>query len=415
MTTALFFGMLFQSLCSGNQDQEFDLTVVSSIDFNGSVRRHAIGLIEILQDTLRINFIASRPVNLAGVSPEVQKVILSDAKTPGRVALLEDPLWYADPMPDSKIKIAFSVFESTRIPSTWVDILNHKFDAVVVADKFFIDVYKKSGVKIPIFHIPLGIYIDEFLQKPLKKVANQPFVFGCCARFFKRKNHTLLIKAFAKEFGNNDKVILRINGGGKWGSEDLWEQLQKLIKKLGVRNIHLTNDALSWQDYVELMSTMDCYVNISSGEGFSITPREALALGIPAIVSDNTAQKTICATQFVKSVRCPKRIPVYCRQSEEYVGYRFDCTLIDVRKALREVYDDYPSYLRKARQGRKWVQKYRWVNLRKKYLSLVKPQKILFGDRNEVTDTYLMTNSKKLYRKYLELSETPKQPKNYAK
>lgn len=174
--------LLIHSPCVG--EQTFDLTVVSSIDFNGSVRRHAIGLIEILKDQVSINFIPSRPVCLDEVHPEVQKIILSNNKTAGRVGLLEDPLWYADAMPDSKIKIAFSVNETTRIPTQWVDILNQKFDAVVVADPYFINVYKKSGVRISIFHVPLGIYIDEFLQKPLRDGAHNPFVFGCSRALF---------------------------------------------------------------------------------------------------------------------------------------------------------------------------------------------------------------------------------------
>lgn len=223
------------------------------------------------------------------------------------------------------------------------------------------------------------------------------------ARFFPRKNHALLIRAFAQAFGNRDDVILRINGGGKWGKDALYAKLQDLIKKLGVQNIHLTHDALSWKDYVALMSSMDCYVNISRGEGFSISPREALALGIPAIVTDNTAQKTICSSNFVKVVPSPISIPFYCSEAMQQVGYQFNCTQEEVQKALKDVYQNYPIFLGLAHKGRKWVQQYRWANLQKKYLNLVKPKTILFGNRNEVTDDYLMTSSRELYEKYLEL------------
>ena len=47
------------------------------------------------------------------------------------------------------------------------------------------------------------------------------------------------------------------------------------------------------------------------------------------------------------------------------------------------------------------VSQYSWNNLKYRYLNLVKPKKIILGDKNEVTDDYFMTNSKKLYRKYL--------------
>lgn len=395
--------LLIQLSCGATQEQPKDLTVVSSIDFNGSVRRHAIGLIESLHDKLSINFIPSRPVTLEDVHPSVKNIVLSDQKAPGKVALLEDPLWYADAMPNSKIKIAFSVFESTRIPSEWVTILNTKFDAVVVADPFYVKVYKDSGVAIPIFHIPLGIYIDEFLQKPLRTAPNKPFVFGSCSRFFKRKNHAKLIKAFAAEYGNNKNVVLKINGGGKWGNPALFDNLKRLVKKLKVSNVYITNDALSWKDYVEFKSSMDCDVNISCGEGFSITPREALARGIPAIVSDNTAQKTICASQFVRAVSSPIRL---AHNSKQYgnLGFQFDCMQSDVQKALRDMYENYSHYLAKAHKGREWVKQYRWDSLQKKYLNLIKPNTIKLGTKNEITDDYIMTDSKTFYEKLCSLN-----------
>ncbi len=382
---------------NGSEEEQVDLTVVSCIDFNGSVRRHAIGLIECLHGHASMNFIASREVTLDEVPAEVQEVILSRNMKPGKVALLEDSLWYAAPMPDSMIKIAFSVTESTGIPKEWVEILNTKFDAVVLADPFYIPVYKNSGVTIPIFHIPLGIYIDEFLEKPLKTAADKPFVFCCCSRFFKRKNHKLLIDAFIKEFGNRKDVILKLNGGGAWGSSN-YDEIKAHIAKAKVSNIHLTNEAFAWKDYIEYMSAMDCYVNISRGEGFSITPRESLALGIPAIVSNNTAQKTICDSNFVRAVASPLTV-------RTKNGSQFNCKLEDVRAALQDVYKNYGKYLKKAHQGREWVKQYRWNNLQNKYLNLIKPANVIYGDRNEVTDEYFMTDSKKLYEKYIKLNE----------
>lgn len=401
----------FNCYCCWSQDSsDYDLTVVSSIDFNGSVRRHGIGLIDCLKDKLKMNFILTRECDLTEVNEDVQKVVLCTDKTPGNVAILEDPLWYADAVPDSPIKIAFSVFETTRIPKLWVKILNEKFDAVVVADPFFKKVYRKSGVKIPIFHIPLGIFIDEFLERPLKKAPLHPFVFGCCSRFFKRKNHILLLKAFIQEFGHNKNVILKMNGGGKWGAAKIYNHIRKLIALTKVTNIEITNDALLWPKYVEYMSSIDCYINISQGEGFSITPREALAVGIPCIITDNTAQRTICNSGCVRVV--PSDIPVAVTKNGEPLGNRYTCSLNHVRAALRDVYDNYDKHLARAQKGRAWVQQYRWVNLEKKYMNLVMPSTLILGDDNEITDDYLMTNSQKLYDKYQELLNKNKRRRN---
>lgn len=392
--------------CFCGQSSPYDVTVVSSIDFNGSVRRHAIGLIETLHNDLKMNFIASRQVCLDDLDPAVKAVVLSEDRRPGRVALLEDPLEYAKFVPaKSDIKIAFSVCESTQIPDAWVITLNKTFDAVVVADEFFVKVYQESGVKIPIFHLPLGVYIDEFLKKPIKTKANKPFVFRGGARYFYRKNFELLIKAFVEEFGSSGDIELRINGGGKWSSVPLFIQLKQLVFDLKAPNIFLSNDPFSWTDYVEMMSTTDCFVNISLGEGFSITPRESLALGIPTIISDNTAQKSVCSSGHVRAVPSDKKIAARDIDIWNSRGDMFDCNIEDVKAAMRDVYEHYQDYLSKAKAGREWVKQFRWEALKAKYLNLIKPKTIIFGDRNEITDDYFMTDSEILYLKYLQVQQ----------
>ena len=82
------------------------------------------------------------------------------------------------------------------------------------------------------------------------------------------------------------------------------------------------------------------------------------------------------------------------------IGYQFDCTLRDARKAMREVYKHYDEYLEKASYGREWVKSYLQENLSSKYVSLVKPESIVLGKQNIIGDNFLVTDSKKLYEKY---------------
>src|SRR5690606_1798913 len=99
----------------------------------------------------------------------------------------------------SPLKISYSMFESDAIPPLWVNILNSFYDMVVVPDPYLISVYKNSGVKIPIFVLPLGILIEDLLKIPLKEKIGDPFVFGMSAGFWERKNHIKILRAFAKK------------------------------------------------------------------------------------------------------------------------------------------------------------------------------------------------------------------------
>ena len=65
------------------------------------------------------------------------------------------------------------MLESTRIPDEWVNILNKKFDLVIVPDEFYESVYYSSGVKIPIFVLAHGIHLEDFLAQPPKNNTSQ--------------------------------------------------------------------------------------------------------------------------------------------------------------------------------------------------------------------------------------------------
>lgn len=384
----------------------YDLTVIGPAYFNDGLGRISIGVIDNLKHDLKVNFINSRTfIQTKELSNDLINILKQNNNDLGKIIFLTDSLNNGQILSkinthkSKNIMLVYSMFESTKIPNKWVKNINNFFDAVIVPDEFLVDVYLNSGVQKPIFVLPLGIYLNDFFNKKNNKQKND-FTFGCLANFDLRKNHKILIEAFAKEFGNNRNVLLRING--RYFNAD---HLDKYIKSLKCNNIILTNYSLAWKDYIKFMSEIDCYVSISKGEGFSIPPREALAMEIPCILTNNTAQKTICNTGFVKSIESNILESALFPETyaKENLGNFFNCELDEARKALKEVYHNYDFYLKKASNAKEWVNQYNWQNIKKKYLTLFKPEKIILGSYNQINEKCIITNSKDLYNKYLNL------------
>lgn len=386
--------------------KNYDLTVVGLANKADGIGRISLGIIDTLKDELQVNYIpCGASPNLTDVGEDVQAILENPDQTPGTVSILTNALWhesrpYYQVMPKSKLKFAYSMIESTKIPVEWVEILNNQFDGVVVPDKFLIEVYQDSGVTIPIFEIAHGMELEEFLASPPHPLSKTPFVFGSTVSFDPRKNHELLLKAFAKEFQNSRNVVLRMNG--RFGDRE-YLKLKDMLRTLKISNVIITKRVLKNENYLSFMKTFDCYVNIAKGEGFSLCPREALALGIPCVLTNNTAQKTLCESGYVRVV--PSKIvepAIYSLFGKQDMGFFFNCEEKDVRAALRDVYTNYAKHLQMAWDAREWVKQYCWKNLKGKYLNLVKPKILILGEANEITDEYFMTNSPKLFEKYIE-------------
>lgn len=404
-----------------------DLTVVGNVILWDGLGRQSLELINELKDSLKISFIPINRIDadtMKEIHPNARKILnCSGIVNQGKVLILEscvcDPSYKIDNtwsfmrfgLPrtsSSQIRYAYSVFESTRLPPNWVEIFNKHFDGVLVADPFLVDVYKKSGVTVPVFFLPLGVNIQDFLETPIKTTRNSPMVFanfGVCAT---RKNSLTLIRAFARAFGNDPRAKLIL------GWKMIWERPYRNlvlaeIAKLGLHNVEIQERCLSRTDYLQRFRKVDCYVSLSTREGFSIQPREAMALGIPSIISNSTAQRTICSSGLVRTVAADMLIP------GKYIwgifGNYEDCTVSDAANAMLDVYNNYDLYLAKSEAARRWVSQYNYPNLRSHYLSIARPKAIALGTTNTIEADKIITNDKSLFEKYMTIFPSLKKTK----
>lgn len=383
------------------------LTVVGFCEMSDGLGRQSVEIIDSMKDEVSVGYRATRKSNYLDVPVAIQKILKKQYSKFGKVVIYEDILYTTtnnflqkrfDLNKKDQIRFAYSMFESSEIPKLWVHNLNLYFDAVIVPDDYHIDVYKNSGITIPIFVLPLGLNLKPLLNDPIKTKAHTPFVFANFSTCISRKNHEQLIKSFHTAFGDNSNVQLWINS--KYSHEGLFDQLENLIKELGTSNILLTNKCYNNTEYRENFHKIDCYVSFSQSEGFSIQPREAMALGIPCVVSDNTAQSTICNSGLVKAVSCPMKEPAYNEHYRDVFGFRYNVDFRESVEALKEMYVNYEHYLSQSTALRNWSCQYDYEKLKPLYKSLIKPKKVILGKENRIKADVLITNSKELYTKY---------------
>jgi len=351
------------------------LTIAGLLDFNVGLGKISYGLIDMLSDVYDVSYYPTSVYSLEadpyGIEGRFKLIDNCSQKTDffmyiESIQVLEEDDSYMY-VPKGVKKYAYSMFEATRISLKAVERLNTYFDEVIVPDEFLIEVYQKSGVIIPVRCIPTGLYLDRFLELPLKEVCWSPFTFGCVATRYERKNLKKLIDSFFAQFGNDKNVHLKIHAA------DYFQDgvLEKYIKSLGTHTITISAEPLNEDQYVEFLYTLDCYVLLSKGEGFSNTPREAMAAGIPIIITNNTGHKTILKSGCGIGIDCFEVPADYQGFVTQEVGNQYDCTNNDVQKALAEMMNHYAFYQNQLIEARKWVMQYCWQNLKGEFIQLL--------------------------------------------
>jgi glycosyltransferase involved in cell wall biosynthesis len=413
------------STSSQESNQTYDLTIAGRVLLGDGIGKQGVDLIQTMGPDFKISFIHTgrvRTPQIQALRPEIQRILeLSGIVLKGRVLILEDPIsrdhsndetvgeyWREYGLPEEdphQIRIAYSMIESSKIPRKWVSIINHRFDAVAVPDPFLVSVYEASGVTVPIFVVPLGRDLSAFLDTPLKISRNTPFVFATFNTCERRKNTLRTVQGFARAFGNNPNVELHL-GWRCCRDKSYRQEILDEIARLGLTNVLIEEGSVDFPEHYARFCKIDCHVSLSTGEGFSILPREAMALGIPVIVSDNTGQTTICDSGLVRTVPSNIEVPAMYPWPGDF-GVQYDCLLDDIAAAYRDVYEHYEAYIQNASEYREWARKYDLPMTKDAFMSLIKPARVVVGKTNTILPGGLMTTSTKLAEKYMSIFSLP--------
>jgi glycosyltransferase involved in cell wall biosynthesis len=146
-------------------------------------------------------------------------------------------------------------------------------DELIVLSTFQLRTYQMEGVAARRLHlVPLGVDLDLF--RPLPRRDANPFTIGFVGQVTQRKGVSYLLEAF-ESLGPRGARLLVV--GRPVGPRDPWF-------RSGVdHRLPVARSALP-----EVYAEMDVVVLPSLIEGFGLTALEAMACGIPVIVSENT-------------------------------------------------------------------------------------------------------------------------------
>ena len=161
-------------------------------------------------------------------------------------------------------RVALTMFESSRIPSAWVPILNG-MDAIITPSRFCAEAFAACGVTAPVHVVPLGLS-PAYTYAP--RDPNRLLTFLAFMDRGPRKGGYLALNAFVGAFGDRADVRLIL----KW-------RARGQAPRVGNGNVTVIARDMSEAELHQLYLDADVLISPTTGEGFGLLPREFAATG----------------------------------------------------------------------------------------------------------------------------------------
>ena len=204
--------------------------------------------------------------------------------------------WNPDPIKAQMIKTVefkrafnavtaiYLMWESDRLWDLYADLVSC-YDFCIVTSSILEEYLRQRAVDFVRLRHPYDFALPNAGSEAT--AAPDELRFGISAGLWRRKNVSLLAEEFARTFKGDPSVQLSIHSRSDVNHPDFVGEYQKLMRIAGeFPRMEIVNRSLSRDEYLEWLRSIDVYCFVSSGEGYSVTPREALHLKTPVLLHD---------------------------------------------------------------------------------------------------------------------------------
>jgi hypothetical protein len=279
--------------------------------------------------------------SLKKLGHEVRK---NDTSAPAQIWFEQPHHWKWND--SDQYRIGYHPWESTKLKDGWVDLMN-ECDEIWTPSPLIAKWYADDGIEKPIYVYEHGV---DSIWKPRKRVDDGKIKFLHVGGEALRKGGKETMEAFRKAFPDRNDVSLtmKVNSDG-------WN-----ISNLG--RTRIINNKMPVLQLVSMFRHHDIYVYPSMGEGFGLTPLQALATGMPTITVPDWAPYS----DFLdERLNLPASLgPSPFHEQGHHPGEMFHINVDDLVDRMRYAADNYEDLHTAAlSQTEQIFKRYNWVSL----------------------------------------------------
>ncbi len=191
-------------------------------------------------------------------------------------------------------------WEFGSLPKDWVGPMSTMLDEMWVPSSFVRECYVRSGIPAErVFVVPNGVDVNRFHPDatPIKLATKKRFKFLFVGGTIPRKGIDILLEVYSSTFTSDDDVCLIIKDMGAktfYQGQTAQQMIKGYQSAPNAPEIEYIEEMLPDEELSGLYRACDCLVHPYRGEGFGLPIAEAMASGLPVIVTGYGAALDFC-------------------------------------------------------------------------------------------------------------------------
>jgi len=255
----------------------------------------------------------------------------------------------------NSITLGVATFETFDPPDHWIKVLD-KNTATLAPSLFNVEIFKSDNRKV--YYYPHCISMTRYNPEVTARTTYPEFVYMFIGSWKHRKGACDLIQAWCEEFYKRDNVLLLILTDKPVQAEQTVRSMRKIYR--GDASIVVHPGFVLEEDMPGFIRSADCLISPTRGEGFGLPGLQAMACGVPVVITDTSGCKdyahedtcTLMQPDGIVSCRSMDNIPQFTNKRWTQVS------VTKIKKTMRHVLNSQKEITLKAINARNYVEKH---------------------------------------------------------
>ena len=249
-------------------------------------------------------------------------------------------------------RACFTMWETDTLPEYFLRWLP-KYDQIIVPCEHNRELFSRHHDNVSV--VPLGV--DHRFWRPIEVEQSETFRFHAGGSLWFRKGLDIVVKAFTALGLPNSELHIKAAPHAR----DTPDRFPP--------NVIMHRNWMTMDTQREWFNKADCFIAVSRGEGFGLMPLQAIASGIPTILSDSTGQSQFAHLAF-GVVPCGK-------SKAESVGLWDEPDQAVLEELMVEAYNNREANRIRAASQISATKTFSWANATKKLIATLPTGELL--------------------------------------